>query len=192
MPSFNAKHRGQRTAGFSLIALLIVIAILGMTSAASLQIGALLQRRGAEDELLQDLLKDPRYPNPRRHLRKHYADPISGTDEWGAIESPGASGITGIYSRAEGQPTKRPGSRRAWSFSRGAQRIANGYSRIRRRRQRSARWPIHFIHPPASLSSCPEYSGRSGKCRDQNSYSIWVLTVLLCLVSPASTNNAAL
>jgi type II secretory pathway pseudopilin PulG len=148
MPSFNAKHRGQRTAGFSLIALLIVIAILGMTSAASLQIGALLQRRGAEDELLriggefrealisygnatpigqprsprslQDLLKDPRYPNPRRHLRKHYADPISGTDEWGAIESPGASGITGIYSRAEGQPIKEAGFEAGMEFFAGS------------------------------------------------------------------------
>jgi type II secretory pathway pseudopilin PulG len=121
-------------AGFSYIALLIFIAILGVISAASLQLGSLLQRRAAEEELLavgtefrnalvsfanatipgqnrlprtlEDLLKDPRYPNPRRHLRKIYTDPISGSSNWGLIPSVDGRGIIGIYSQSDLAPIK--------------------------------------------------------------------------------------
>ena len=124
----------RRAAGFTYLGLLIVIVIISIASVATLQVGAIAQRRGAEDELLaigaefqralisysnatpsgqrrtptslQELLKDPRYPNPRRHLRQLYTDPITGTAEWGIIPMPDGSGIAGIYSLSDAKPIK--------------------------------------------------------------------------------------
>lgn len=121
--------------GFTYIGLLITVAILAVASAASVQLGSLLQRRAEEEELLaigmefrmalisygnatppgqsrspstlQDLLKDPRTPHPRRHLRKIYADPITGKEEWGVVQAiDGSNGIAGIYSLADDRPIK--------------------------------------------------------------------------------------
>jgi type II secretory pathway pseudopilin PulG len=121
-------------AGFTYIGILILIAIIGIASAATLQVGSVLQRRVAEQELLaigqefqsalssyanvtppgqlrapktlQELLKDPRSPTPRRHLRKLYADPLTGKEEWGVVNSPDGIGIIGIYSLSEARPIK--------------------------------------------------------------------------------------
>ena len=120
--------------GFTYLGLLILVAIIGIASAASLQAGAALQRCAAEEELLdigmafrnalisyanatpvgqkrspaslQDLLKDPRYPNPRRHLRKLYVDPLTGKEEWGVIQAQDGSGIIGVYSLSNARPIK--------------------------------------------------------------------------------------
>lgn len=114
--------------------LLILIAIIGIASAATVQVGSVLQRREAELELLkigmefqnalisyanttppgqmrapkslQDLLKDDRSPVPRRHLRKLYADPLTGKEEWGIVNSPDGAGIIGVYSLSEARPIK--------------------------------------------------------------------------------------
>lgn len=37
---------------------------------------------------LEDLLKDNRSPNIKRHLRKIYVDPLTNTAEWGIVEEP--------------------------------------------------------------------------------------------------------
>jgi type II secretory pathway pseudopilin PulG len=55
---------------------------------------------------LEDLIKDPRFPDTVRHLRKLYRDPITGTTDWGLIAAPGG-GIMGIYSKSELAPLKR-------------------------------------------------------------------------------------
>jgi type II secretory pathway pseudopilin PulG len=57
---------------------------------------------------LEDLLKDPRVPGLRRHLRQIYADPLTGKQEWGLIKDPGGF-ILGVYSLADGQPLQRTG-----------------------------------------------------------------------------------
>lgn len=120
--------------GFTYLGLLIFIAILGVASVATLQVGSLIQRRAAEEELLfvgmefrkallsfssvaaggqqrlprslNELLKDPRYPNVRRHLRKLYHDPITGKAEWGIIWAADGSGIAGVYSLSDATPIK--------------------------------------------------------------------------------------
>lgn len=120
--------------GFTYVGLLILLAIIGATSAATLQAGSLLQRRTAEEELLrvgaefrnalssyamatpvgqkrlptslQDLLKDPRYPTTRRHLRKIHTDPITGKEEWGLVLSPDGTGILAVHSLSEAKPIK--------------------------------------------------------------------------------------
>lgn len=120
--------------GFAYLALLIAIAIIAVTAAATLQLGSILQRRVAEEELLsigtefrralisyssaspaglpaapqslQDLLKDPRYPNIRRHLRKLYYDPLTGQQQWGTILAIDGKSIIGIYSLSTATPIK--------------------------------------------------------------------------------------
>jgi type II secretory pathway pseudopilin PulG len=126
------KHQHQ--VGFTYLGLLIFISILGMTSATSIKVGALVQRRAAEQELLaighemrlalisyanatpfgqsrrptslQDLLKDPRYPSIKRHLRQIYTDPITGKSEWGQLLAADGKGIVGIHSLSSATPIK--------------------------------------------------------------------------------------
>lgn len=120
--------------GFAYLALLITVAIIGVAAVATFQMGSILQRRAAEEELiaigtefrralisyssatpagqpnyppsLAALIKDPRYPNIRRHLRKLYYDPLTGTQKWGLVMSPDGKGIVGVYSLAQGKPIK--------------------------------------------------------------------------------------
>ena len=55
---------------------------------------------------LEHLLKDPRFPDPVRHLRVLYRDPIMGTQDWGLLVGPGG-GIMGVYSKSEARPIKQ-------------------------------------------------------------------------------------
>jgi type II secretory pathway pseudopilin PulG len=126
--------RARPHRGFAYLSLLIAIAIIGVAAAATLQLGSILQRRAAEEELLaiggefrralisysgatpvgqisspptlQALLKDPRYPNIRRHLRKLYHDPLTGSQQWGTVMSIDGKGIVGIYSLSTAKPIK--------------------------------------------------------------------------------------
>lgn len=124
-----------RQAGFTYLGLIIFVAIVGMVGAATLKIGALLQRAAAEEELLeigaaysaaldsyaaatprgaspyppsiQELLKDPRSPGVRRHLRKVYVDPLTGKAEWGIVYlGDGQTGIVAIHSLSDARPLK--------------------------------------------------------------------------------------
>jgi type II secretory pathway pseudopilin PulG len=63
---------------------------------------------GQGPRTLEDLLKDPRVPGIRRHLRQLYADPLTGKSEWGLILD--AQGrIAGVHSLAQGKPIRRTG-----------------------------------------------------------------------------------
>jgi type II secretory pathway pseudopilin PulG len=123
-------RQGQR--GLAYLALLIGIAIIGVVAAGTIQLGALYQRRMAEKELLyigdqfqrallsyadntplglptqprtlQELVRDPRYPNPMRHLRRVYADPLTGKADWVLVLSPNGQTIVGIHSASHEHP----------------------------------------------------------------------------------------
>lgn len=125
---------GKRAGGFTYLGLLVLLFILGMVAAAGLKAGSLMQRAAAEQELLEigaqfsealrsyaaatpkgqpqqpptlaDLLKDPRFPNPRRHLRKIFVDPITGRAEWGVIYLADDKGVTGVHSLSDQRPLK--------------------------------------------------------------------------------------
>jgi type II secretory pathway pseudopilin PulG len=123
---------GRPVTGFTLLGVVLLVAILAVAAASTLSVGIALQQRAAEQELLfvgleyqrafrsyyetavstpryplklEDLLRDPRFPGVRRHLRRLYADPLTGKSEWGLIQAPGG-GIMGVYSLARGTPIK--------------------------------------------------------------------------------------
>ena len=115
-----------RNRGFTYVGLLVLMAILSLVATAGLQAGVLVQRRAAEQELLLigkeyrlalqsyaaatpegqnrsptrvgDLLRDPRFPGVKRHLRKLYADPVTAKEQWGYVRNTRGNGITGIHS----------------------------------------------------------------------------------------------
>jgi type II secretory pathway pseudopilin PulG len=68
---------------------------------------------------LEDLLKDPRVPGLRRHLRQVYADPMTGRNEWGLMRD-GQGFITGVYSLADGKPIKQSGFDPGWAAFEGS------------------------------------------------------------------------
>ena len=124
-----------RQGGFTYLGLVVFVAIIGMVGAATLKIGSLLQRAAAEEELLeigaafgaalqsyaaatprgtppqppptlQELLKDPRFPGVRRHLRKIFVDPMTGKAEWGIVYLGDQKGVVAIYSLSTAKPLK--------------------------------------------------------------------------------------
>ena len=122
----------SRAKGMAYIMLLIAIAIIGAVAATSLEIGANISRRSTEEHLLwigneyetalrtysaagglrrgpntlDDLLRDPRFPEPHRYLRQLYPDPMTGKSEWGIVKSPDGF-IIGVYSLSTAAPIKR-------------------------------------------------------------------------------------
>lgn len=127
-------HPRQNMCGMAYLGLLILLAIMGVVAMAGIQLGSILQRREAEQELLdigkefqlalisydkatpvgmsrspqsiQDLLKDPRFPASKHHLRRLYPDPITGKPDWGLLMAADGSGIIGIYSLSTSAPIK--------------------------------------------------------------------------------------
>lgn len=59
---------------------------------------------------LSDLLQDPRQPGTIRHLRRLYADPLTGSTDWGLVKAPDG-GIAGVHSLSVGTPLRSGGFR---------------------------------------------------------------------------------
>lgn len=123
-----------REAGFTYVGMVFFVAMLGLVGAATVKVDSLLRRAAAEEELLeigaqfgealrsyaaatprgypsapptlQDLLKDPRFPGTRRHLRKIFVDPVTGRDEWGIVYQGDKVGVLAVYSLSQAQPLK--------------------------------------------------------------------------------------
>jgi hypothetical protein len=55
---------------------------------------------------LKDLLLDPRFPVPKRHLRKLYVDPITGNSDWGITYRSDKVGVLAVYSKSAARPLK--------------------------------------------------------------------------------------
>lgn len=123
-----------RARGFGYIGLLILVAMMSIALAAAGEIWHTAMKREKEQELLfvggqfrhalqqfyantprqgrryplnlEELLLDPRYPGIRRYLRKIYADPMTGSTEWGLVSGPNGE-IYGVYSLSETEPLKK-------------------------------------------------------------------------------------
>ena len=115
--------------GFTYIGVLFVVMAFGLGLASVAMVWHTSLRRDKETELLfvgkqyrqaiasyyasgqrefparlEDLLLDPRFPSVKRHLRRLYPDPLTGTTEWGLVKH--GERIVGIYSLAPGAPLK--------------------------------------------------------------------------------------
>jgi type II secretory pathway pseudopilin PulG len=122
----------RRAGGFTYFTVLILVASMGVGLAAIGTVWRQAAQRDKEQELLfvggefrraigsyfeqspgapqyprnlEDLLTDKRLPVVRRHLRKLYYDPMTGSRDWGLVREPGG-GILGVYSRGTNRPLK--------------------------------------------------------------------------------------
>lgn len=142
---------GNRQAGFTLLAVLFLVAAVGVGLAAVGTAWETAARREKETQLmfvgdqyrraiqsyrqatpgtnkrypssLVDLLEDRRFPNVRRHLRRLYPDPITGSPEWGLVMRDG--GIAGVHSLSQLEPIKKVGFSKADTAFAGASRYAD-------------------------------------------------------------------
>ena len=124
----------QRQSGMIYIVLLLAVALIGGASAVSLHVAHTTQARSNEEALiaiglefrralqryaeatpmgfptspesLQELLRDPRSPGMRRHLRRIYPDPMTGKPSWGLLRGPDQR-IVGIHSLSDTTTYKR-------------------------------------------------------------------------------------
>ena len=132
-----------RQRGFGYLLVLFALAAIGLLLAGAGQVWHSTAQRGKEAELLfvgnqfrqaiaayyhaspqavkmyplglEELLEDPRFPTPRRHLRRIYRDPMTGGFEWGLVRSGGR--IVGVHSLHPGAPMKTAFSARDAGFS---------------------------------------------------------------------------
>jgi len=123
----------RRAAGFTYLAVLFAVAIMGAVLAATAVVWHTMDQRDKEQELLfighefrsaiasyhqrtpggdgqfpkklDELLEDKRQPALVRHLRKVYVDPFTGRAEWGLIPGPGGT-IAGVHSLSDRTPIK--------------------------------------------------------------------------------------
>ncbi|MCB1907063.1 MAG: type II secretion system protein [Rhodocyclaceae bacterium] len=125
----------RRAAGFTYVALLLGVALLGSSLAWLGQSWQLASQREAERQLLfagrqirqallsyqrsgpafgqlpyrlDELLDDSRGVSVRRHLRRIYPDPVGDGQPWALITDE-AGRVLGVHSRSRRQPLKRAG-----------------------------------------------------------------------------------
>jgi type II secretory pathway pseudopilin PulG len=123
----------KQQSGVVLLALLLTIGIGAVAAMAAAESFASARQRENEEELLfigmqfqnalqsyytkspglgktmpstlEQLLQDDRFPNPVRHLRRIYVDPMTGKAEWGIKRL--NNRIAGVYSLSAKAPLKR-------------------------------------------------------------------------------------
>ena len=134
MTAMASHTRSGRQRGFTYASVVILVTIIGLAGAMALRLGTTMQRAAAEKALLDigveysnalasyaaatpsgqpnyphsfaELLKDPRFPQLRRHLRRIYVDPMTGKKEWGIVKANENGGILAIYSLSKAAPIK--------------------------------------------------------------------------------------
>jgi type II secretory pathway pseudopilin PulG len=128
---------GSKVNGFTYVAVLFVVAAMGIGLASVGLVWHTAAQRENETELLfvgeqfrqaiasykdgtpggvrqfpatlEDLVLDKRFPTVRRHLRKVFVDPMTKSKEWGLVKI--GDGIIGVHSLSSERPLKRAGFR---------------------------------------------------------------------------------
>ncbi|MES2298409.1 MAG: type II secretion system protein [Pseudomonadota bacterium] len=143
--------RARASDGFAYIWTLLLVAFMGVSLVIASDLYATSQRRDKERELIfighefraaierfhesgaagkpqypqsfEELLRDSRFPNARRHLRRMYTDPMTGKNTWGTKLVEGR--IVAVYSLSTQQPIKQDGFEPADEALRGKQQYAD-------------------------------------------------------------------
>ena len=141
----------KRQTGFTLLGLLFLVAVLGVGLAALGTAWKTVKEREKEAELLfvgdqyrraltsyyqlgpgadkhypkklKDLLRDPRFPNTVRHLRRLWPDPVTGGD-WALLRD-AEGGIQGVHSPSTATPRKIAGFPPVYAPFEGASRYTD-------------------------------------------------------------------
>ena len=116
----------RNDAGFTYIGVLFAVVLAGVALSLTAEVWRTTSQRAKEAQLLyvggqymqaiqrfrqqganapnppypktfEELLRDPRYPDVRRYLRKVFVDPMTGKADWGIVRAPDG-GIMGVYS----------------------------------------------------------------------------------------------
>jgi type II secretory pathway pseudopilin PulG len=90
---------------------------------------------------LDDLMFDSRYLTMKRHLRTIYADPMTGTKNWGIVQAPDG-GVLGVYSLSDKTPIKIAG------FDADEAEFANA--------KRYSDWRFTYVPPAVPVGSGPQ------------------------------------
>jgi len=126
-------HLGHSRAGYILVGMLILIMLAGLVLTEAGAKFSDARKREREQELLkvgdtirkaignyynqtpgvvkqyppnlEALLRDNRFPVPKRYLRKLYLDPVTQREGWGILEAP-SGGVMGVYSLSAASPYK--------------------------------------------------------------------------------------
>jgi hypothetical protein len=130
----SSPRRPRTRRGFAYLWLLLLVAFMGLGLAVAGEIYTTAVQRDKEAELLgigrqfraaigryqgvqsaagrreypaelDDLLKDPRDPGVKRHLRKVFVDPMTARAEWGLMRVGGR--IVGVFSLSQRRPIKQ-------------------------------------------------------------------------------------
>ena len=136
--------------GFTYLGVLVIVMVMGAAMAATGSLWSSTAQREKERELLfigeqfrqaiesyyrrspgaaqypkslSELVDDKRFPMPQHHLRRVYADPMTGKAQWGLVEAPGG-GIMGVHSNSEQAPLKTGNFRRKDEKFEGADQYA--------------------------------------------------------------------
>lgn len=142
----------KRQAGFTYLWVLLMVAFMGVALTLAAEVDQTISSRDREKGLLaigrefqraigsyyesqpvggkkeypaslEDLLQDTRLPGVRRHLRKRYADPVTGQSEWGLKRVGGR--IVGIYSLSEKVPIKQANFEPGLEYLEGAKKYSD-------------------------------------------------------------------
>lgn len=133
MRRFSRLPAACRQSGFTYLAVLALVVLMSAVAGATAEVWHTAMRREDERQLLfvgqqfrmaiaryylagvggnrhypaslDDLIKDPRFPDTRRYLRRIWVDPITGKDDWGLVRGPDG-GIVGVYSPSREKPIK--------------------------------------------------------------------------------------
>ncbi|NTW60554.1 MAG: type II secretion system protein [Nitrospirae bacterium] len=132
----NPRTEIRKAPGFTYVALLAAIVILGISMGAAGKYWSFVMQREKEEELLfrgeqyrlaieryyralpgrnayppsiEELVKDSRTPTGKRHLRQAYKDPITGEDFEVVRDQTKLNRITGVYSKGDKEPLRKTG-----------------------------------------------------------------------------------
>lgn len=146
-----AGARAPRQRGFTYLGVMFIVVLMGIGLAGAGQFWSLAAQRDKETRLLwvgsqyvralrayharspgrktwpltlAELLEDPRFPMPVRHLRQLYHDPVAPELDWELIRN-GEGRIVGIHSQAAGVPLKQANFPLLWEEFAGTQSYAD-------------------------------------------------------------------